>query len=124
MLAHRPDDDERVSARIRHNGDYIPYAARRRARPPIPCATTARSKISSSGGTSTGCTICGKHFKIPFTVLTFMAMSVPIVMLLITALIPMATAAQDLVTVEGFNGLAAEVSNCVSAMSLGKADAQ
>eukprot|EP00672_Neobodo_designis_P016485 CAMPEP_0174828178 /NCGR_PEP_ID=MMETSP1114-20130205/1180_1 /TAXON_ID=312471 /ORGANISM="Neobodo designis, Strain CCAP 1951/1" /LENGTH=469 /DNA_ID=CAMNT_0016061889 /DNA_START=481 /DNA_END=1886 /DNA_ORIENTATION=- len=81
-------------------------------------STNARSKVSSSGGTSTGCTICGKHFKIPFTVLTFMAMSVPIFMLLITTLIPMGTAVADLVAVESFNGLAAEVSNCVSAMTV------
>eukprot|EP00672_Neobodo_designis_P009115 CAMPEP_0174878068 /NCGR_PEP_ID=MMETSP1114-20130205/82568_1 /TAXON_ID=312471 /ORGANISM="Neobodo designis, Strain CCAP 1951/1" /LENGTH=496 /DNA_ID=CAMNT_0016113455 /DNA_START=440 /DNA_END=1929 /DNA_ORIENTATION=- len=114
-------------------------------------STTARSKISSSGGTSTGCTICGKHFKIPFTVLTFNDRAVEDLVLrrhehglhhLRQALQdpvhrahlhgdvgahcdaphhradPDGDAAQDLVTVEGFNGLAAEVSNCVSAMSL------
>eukprot|EP00672_Neobodo_designis_P005551 CAMPEP_0174878948 /NCGR_PEP_ID=MMETSP1114-20130205/83014_1 /TAXON_ID=312471 /ORGANISM="Neobodo designis, Strain CCAP 1951/1" /LENGTH=370 /DNA_ID=CAMNT_0016114337 /DNA_START=187 /DNA_END=1297 /DNA_ORIENTATION=+ len=110
-------------------------------------STTGKSKVSSTGGTSTGCTLCGKQFKIPFTVLTFMAMSVPILMLLIASIIPMVVATpvtvltfmamsvpilmlliasiipmvvatQDLITVESFNGLSKKVSDCVTAMTV------
>jgi len=82
-------------------------------------ASTAggKSRVSSTGGSSTRFTICGLHIKVPFTVWTFLAMSVPVIMLFITATIPMVAAGEELSAIDQFQVLSHDVSDCVTAVA-------
>jgi len=76
-----------------------------------------KSRVSSTGGSSTHLTCCGVRARVPFTVWTFLAMSVPVIMLFVTAVIPMVAAAEELRAVKKFQALAHDVSDCVTAAS-------